>query len=393
MLLKRLELTNVLSFKNTTVELGQLNVLIGPNAVGKSNLIEAVSLLQAAPNHLSQEMLRGGGVRQWLWLGDRGPSPMGSLECDVRLATGSQTGDLTYRLEFSEDANGFVIMGESLTEDSGEADSTNPDIFFHRAFNGADFGPKALELLQSKPGSVTVSPTESVLAQFKNPLDPTPITNLGNHFSRIRIFREFRTSIGSQARYGIGTTVAKDFLSDGADNLALVLHELDFRGMHERIRTYLKRFCDRFDDVKVRVGAGLAQAFLLENGLVDPLSAMRMSDGTLKFLCLLAVLFNPQSPPLICLEEPELGMHPDALKLIAEVLVEASQSVQLIVTTHSDALIDALSDQPDAVLVCERDFDNSTQFRRLSATQLDSWLEHYSLGELWRKGEIGGGRW
>lgn len=182
-------------------------------------------------------------------------------------------------------------------------------------------------------------------------------------------------------------------MSDGADNLALVLHELDFQGVHERIRGYLKRFCDRFDDVKVRVGAGLAQTFLREHGLVDLLSAMRMSDGTLKFLCLLAVLFNPQPPPLICLEEPEVGMHPDALKLVAEALVEASESVQLIVTTHSDALIDALSDQPDAVLVCERDFDNSTQFRRLSAKDLDEWLEHYSLGELWRKGEIGGGRW
>lgn len=196
MLLKRLELTNVLSFKNTSVELGQLNVLIGPNAVGKSNLIEAVSLLQAVPTGLSQEMLRGGGVRQWLWLGDRVPSPIGSLECDVRLASGRQPGDLSYRLEFSEDANGFVVLGESLTRDSHKADSTSPDIYFHRSYNNADFGAKAVELLQNTPGSVTVSPAESILAQFKNPLDPTPITNLGSHFSRIRIFREFRTSIG-----------------------------------------------------------------------------------------------------------------------------------------------------------------------------------------------------
>ena len=393
MLLKRLQLTNLLSFKKTSVDLRQLNVLIGPNAVGKSNLIEAVSLLQAAPTSLSQEMLRGGGVRQWLSLGGGIPSPIGSLECEVRLASGRQVGDLSYRLEFSEDANGFVILGESLTHDGRESSSSNPDVYFHRSYNSADFGPKALELLPSISGSVTVSPGESILAQFKNPLDPTPITNLGSHFTRIRIFREFRTSVGSQARYGVSTNISKDFLSDGADNLALVLHELDFQGVHERIRSYLNRFCDRFDDVKVRVGAGLAQTFLREHGLADFLSAMRMSDGTLKFLCLLVVLFNPQPPPLICLEEPELGMHPDALKLIAEVLIEASQRVQLIVTTHSDALIDALSDQPDVVLVCERDFDNSTQFRRLSPNQLDQWLEHYSLGELWRKGEIGGGRW
>jgi predicted ATPase len=141
------------------------------------------------------------------------------------------------------------------------------------------------------------------------------------------------------------------------------------------------------------VGAGIAQAFLREAGLVEMLSAIRMSDGTLKFLCLLAALFHPKPPPLICIEEPELGLHPDALQLVAEALVEASESVQLIVTTHSDALIDSLSDRPDSVLVCERDFENSTQFKRLSAEHLRAWLEHYTLGQLWRNGEIGGGRW
>jgi len=123
------------------------------------------------------------------------------------------------------------------------------------------------------------------------------------------------------------------------------------------------------------------------------LSSIRMSDGTLKFLCLLAALFDPKPPPLICIEEPELGLHPDALQLVTEALVEASESVQLIITTHSDALVDALSDRPESVLVCERDFDNSTQFRRLDTDRLREWLEHYTLGQLWRKGEIGGGRW
>jgi predicted ATPase len=85
--------------------------------------------------------------------------------------------------------------------------------------------------------------------------------------------------------------------------------------------------------------------------------------------------------------------HPDAIQLVAEVLVEASQSTQLIVTTHSDALIDALTDKPESVLVCERDFENSTQFKRLTKDKLQEWLEHYTLGQLWRKGEIGGNRW
>lgn len=392
MLLHKLALKNILSFKDCKVELGQLNVLIGPNAVGKSNLIEAISLLQAAPTSLAKEILRGGGVRQWLWLGDKGPL-MGSLDCEVRLSSGPQTVPLNYLLEISEGGGRFLIEGEYLAKlGLGHPDSSGPVVYFSRSGGALEFGGKSPEPAATNTER-TISPNESVLSRFKNPIDPTPITNLGNQFERIRIFREFRTGVGSPARYGISTNAPRDFLSDGGDNLALALNELDFQGVHGRIRHYLARFCERFEDVKIRVGEGLAQAFLREKGLSESLSAIRMSDGTLKFLCLLAALFNPSPPPLICIEEPELGMHPDAMRLIAEALVEASESVQLVITTHSEALIDALSARPDSVLVCERDFDSGTQFRRLNADDLDEWLEHYSLGQLWRKGEIGGRRW
>ncbi len=392
MLLHRLTLKNVLSFKDCTVELGQLNVLIGPNAVGKSNLIEAISLLQAAPTSLAKEILRGGGVRQWLWLGADLPPKIGSLGCEVALSSGPETDRLAYTLEFSEDASGFRVTGEYLAEGGIDSEASDSEVYFSRSPSLTKFGPQFREPAHH-PGRLVLPFNESVLSRFKSPLDPTPITDLGNHFERIRIFREFRTGVGSPARYGISTSVPKDFLSEGGDNLALVLAELDFRGIHARIRDYLARFCERFEDVKIRVGEGLAQAFLWEAGLSVALSGIRMSDGTLKFHCLLAALFNPSPPPLICIEEPELGMHPDAMRLIAEALVEASERVQLIITTHSEALIDALSDRPECVLVCARDFDNGTQFKRLSAEELHEWLEHYSLGELWRKGEIGGRRW
>ena len=395
MFLRRLSLKKLLSFNDSSVELGELNVLIGPNAVGKSNLIEVISLLQAAPTNLAAAILRGGGVRQWLWLGDPVRSPIGTIECELMLPRAQRFWPcpLTYRLQFSEDAKGFVIMQEQLSRSGPGIRPEAAEAYFDRSTLGVSLGPQPLDLQQTKSQLTAIPRTASVLSQFKSLADPTPVTEVGNHFAQIRIYREFKTSPGSPARYGISAAAPKDSLMDGADNLALVLHELDFLGEHDRIKDYLGRFCERFEDVKVSVGEGLARTFLREAGLVEMLSAIRMSDGTLKFLSLLAALFHPDPPSLMCIEEPEVGLHPDALQLVAEALVEASHSIQLIVTTHSDALIDALSDRPEAVLVCERDFDNGTQFKRLAKEQLHEWLEHYTLGQLWRRGEIGGGRW
>jgi predicted ATPase len=379
MLIKRLSLKKILSFNDATIELGRLNVLIGPNAVGKSNLIEVISLLQAAPTNLATAISRGGGARQWLWLGDK-ERPTATLECHPVLPRVRAAGQLEYRLQFTEDATGLAIVSEQL------AKLRTRGKFFERTSSNVRFSAGA-----SKGQSATVPPGESVLSQFKNPADTTPITEVGNAFSQIRIFREFRTGVA--VRFGASTSLPKEALLDGGDNLALVLLELDFLGVHERIRDYLKRFCERFEDVKVNVGDGLARTYLREAGLTEMLPAIRMSDGTLKFLSLLAALFHPKAPPLMCIEEPELGLHPDALQLVAEALVEASEKTQLIVTTHSDALVDALTDRPESILVCERDFDNGTQMQRLSKDHLKLWLERYTLGQLWRKGEIGGGRW
>ena len=107
----------------------------------------------------------------------------------------------------------------------------------------------------------------------------------------------------------------------------------------------------------------------------------------------MAILCHPNPPPLICIEEPEIGLHPDILHDVAGLLLEASERTQLIVTTHSDILINALSGDPETVVVCERDFDAGTTFRRLSQDKLDTWLEDFKLGEIWRSGEIGGVRW
>src|SRR5476651_1130810 len=129
MFIKRLILKKLLSFNDSSVELQQLNVLIGPNAVGKSNLIEVIGLLQALPTNIAGAILRGGGVR--LWLGDRGPSPIAAVECELQLSRGRQVGPLVYKLQFSENTGGFVILEEQLARGGA------PEPYIARSFINA----------------------------------------------------------------------------------------------------------------------------------------------------------------------------------------------------------------------------------------------------------------
>ena len=124
----------------------------------------------------------------------------------------------------------------------------------------------------------------------------------------------------------------------------------------------------------------------------NPIPATRLSDGTLRYLCLLAILYNPTPPPVVCIEEPELGLHPDIVAGLAKHLLAASERMQLIVTTHSDILVDALTWNPETIIVCES-VDGATQMKRLDPDAIKGWLENYRLGELWSSGHIGGNRW
>ena len=106
-------------------------------------------------------------------------------------------------------------------------------------------------------------------------------------------------------------------------------------------------------------------------------------------MALLATLLHPSPPPLVCIDEPELGLHPDAVLDVGRMLVEASERMQLIVTTHSDALVSALSDDVQSVVVCERP-GAGTELRRLDPDELATWLGEYGLGDVWRMGALGG---
>jgi len=401
-LIRTLRLQNFLSYgsEGEKVELQPLNVLIGPNASGKSNLIEAIGLLQATPRDLTVPIRAGGGVNEWLWKGGRS-SPVALLEVTVYYPEGLMP--LRYRICFTEVGQRFELVDEAVEgERPGKLGESDP-YFFYRYQNGhpvLNVRTKMEDQVGTTAGRTQRSLRredlildQSVLFQRKDPDQYPEITYLSYQFSEFRLYREWNLGRYTAPRMPQKPDLPENFLSEDASNLGLVLNDLQHRpGTKQLLIEKLKKFYSTVDDITTKIHGGTVQIFIHEQGLDQPIPATRLSDGTLRYLCLLTLLCHPTPPPLVSIEEPELGLHPDILPTIAELLIDASQRTQLIVTTHSDILVSALSETPEAILVCEHD-EKGSHLRRLDPERLKQWLESYSLGELWRMGEIGGTRW
>ena len=138
----------------------------------------------------------------------------------------------------------------------------------------------------------------------------------------------------------------------------------------------LRQLYEGVDGIYVTIRDGNLLLSLKESG-GRLITMARLSDGTLRYLTLLSILLHPEPPPLVAIEEPELGIHPDLIPEIAKLLVEASERMQLVVTTHSRMLVDALTDHPSSVVVCANE-NGKSQFERLDEAHLNQWLEDYA---------------
>ena len=390
MFIHRMKLKNVLSFgpDGLDLPLKPLNLLVGPNGSGKSNLIEIIGLLRAAPDNLHNTIRDGGGVHNWIWRGDPDQS---FAEIEAIVSSRFET-LFRYDLCFYEVDQRFHIHSETLCEVSSER-NPEPIAYFD---SGADNVYLLTEDSRDENGRFTrkVTPSkhhQSVFSFIRGPQYPE-LTSTGAKFQRIRLYREWAFGRRAPLRRPQPVDLPNDVLMESGKNLGLVLNRLkkDHPKAADRILQELRQLYDGIEAIDVIVEGGTVQLFIREGDITVP--ATRLSDGTLRYVCLLAILCHPNLPPLVCLEEPELGLHPDLLPGLADLLREASGRSQLIVTTHSDVLVDKFTDVPESVVICEK-LDGQTQLRRLNSKDLKHWLSRYSLGELWTKGELGGNRW
>lgn len=390
-LLQSIRIQNLLSFgtEGVQLDLQPLNVLIGPNASGKSNLLDALSLLQAAPRDLRQPT-RQDGVEAWLWKGAREVRP---AELQAIVCRSDHPGGLDYRLTFGVAAQRFELLEESISETPG----ASGEVYYR--FHGGR--AEVTAVTEKTPGRIvrskrelapdSLKPGQSVLSQLREPFIYPELTYLARCFGEMRLYREAGLGREAANRLPQRTDAPGGWLEEDSSNLAVVVSELQSdTAAYDAILQRLQDLYPRVEAVYSGLSGNRLQVFVRERGIRQAIPATRLSDGTIRFLCLLVVLCHPNPPPFVAIEEPELGMHPDIIQVIAELLVEASRRTQLLVTTHSDLLISQFTEQPEVVVVCDQGPDG-TYLRRLGPGLLGE--GNLSLGEQWLKGQIGGTRW
>lgn len=396
MLLHSIQLKNFLSYgpQSPPFPLQKLNVIIGANGSGKSNLLEAIALLKSTPQELVRPIRTGGSVKDWIWKdGLNKDIPVAGIEVVVDKGKKQHIRqNLRYRFDFTETGKRFDIVDEKLEYETAIAGKERP-LFFYKYERGTpilnvkikdNWNPRTLR-------KETIDPEKSILAQRYDPDTYLEISYLADSFKEIKIYRDWAFGPFSPIRQSQKIDSMGQHLAEDMSNLINILSKLKKDNIARgKFIEYLRAAYEGIEDCDFEIAGGSAEIYVREGNITIP--ATRLSDGTLRLLCLLAVLCDPVPPPLICIDEPELGLHPDLVNMMADALRYATERTQVIVTTHSVGLVDAFTDTPEAIVVCEKN-DGCTQLRRLVPAELEAWLKDYELGQLWSRGHIGGTRW
>lgn len=388
--LQHLAIEGLLSFgQKTDFEFGRLNLLVGPNGSGKTNLLDCIRILRMAPLEI-QEAFKDTGFEEWLYKGAPEQLVQGSIEVTANLPEIPEK--ILHQLRLVTQPNSRVALEEVISSAEGHEQK---DFYFVGSYRGSatlNVASTSKRRPKRNLSAAEYNPFASILSQIRDVGQYPEITRLAGLYTQFRIYSEWTFGRNSSLRAATPADRTTTMLSEAMDDLPLVLNSLEKTAAHDAIRQLLRELKETYVDYITRILFGRVGLELMELPFETPLPARRLSDGTLRFLALAAILFQPQPPPLICLEEPELGMHPDMIRMVARMIADAAERTQLIVTTHSEYLLTALQDNFDALFAFDTGLDGSV-VRRFSQKEYEQWRQEHTLGELWTSGELGGNRW
>jgi predicted ATPase len=358
-MLTTLAVSGYRSLRELAIPLDRLNLVTGPNGSGKSNLYRALRLLaEAAQGRLVASLAREGGLESTLWAGPE-TITRAMLRGDQPIQGTVRKKPVSLRLGFAADDFSYAVdLGlPPPTRPELNAFAHDPEFKRECVWSGLVLRPSSLlvdrrgALVKSREAgggwtaiAQNLASFDSMMTHCADPRQTPEMLLLREEMRAWRFYDHFRVDAGSPARLPQVETYTPILGHDGAD-LAAALQTIRQIGDADAVAAAVD---DAFPgaEVEVRHGGGWFEVEMQQHGLLRPLKASELSDGTLRYLLWIAALLTPRPPGLLVLNEPETSLHPDLLPALARLIVQASERSQVIVVSHAPPLIDALQSQP-----------------------------------------------
>lgn len=356
--LDHIEVTGFKSIRELRLDLRPLNVMIGANGAGKSNFIALFELLnEMVKQNFQLFVQQHGGADAFLYFGQK------------------NTDKITLHLTFGQNVYRCVWVP---TVDDRLIFAEETCWFYHGRWT------------EEYKEDLGTGHQESQLPSVAKESEKVP-NYVFNSLKSWKVYHFHDTSDTAQIRK-MGDINDDLYLRRDAGNLAAFLYRLQktANAHYEAIRDTVRMVAPFFDDFILRPLPENKTKIRLEwreQGSDYPFLAHYLSDGTLRFMCLAALLLQPRLPDAILIDEPELGLHPYAIAVLASLMRSAATRTQIIVSTQSVSLVNQF--EPEELLIVERK-DQATVIERVDPERLFGWLDEYALGELWEKNVLGG---
>jgi predicted ATPase len=390
-MIRNLTVKRYRSLADVTLAFGTVRLLIGPNAAGKSNLIDALRLLaEAVRSDMETAATRRGGLRGVVFLGAKEQSFAVGLEYFVPDPSAPHSrSDMSYLVQVAEREGRPGVAREELRIKVNRNERGAPRLWLRAEWGRGEAlrdpaGERREDFETGDPGVLALKALGFLDAYPRIRALRTFIEGwqfLAVDLGRVREPRRDERAI---------------VLAGDASNLANVLRTLAASdpARYKRILDDVQSLLKHVEEVKTQVERGRVSLLMRERGFADPLEALALSDGTLRLLAVVTALETMPEHGLLCIEEPEHGLHPLLFGPLLDLFRErcpAGGSKQVLVTTHSPDLVDA--GEIEEVLPVERDAKGATVLRYLDPEKTRKWVEDFRLGELWRMRQLGGVPW
>lgn len=409
-MIRSIRLINFFSFRDERVTFNeQVNLLVGINGSGKTNLLKAVQLLKAgvegnATDNALLELI----TQQWggfdnIYCQSMNPSDFkDSIGLEFRLNANVLNQYNEGKQEvFREDIIYTIRLIRKPAIDNyylSEEIATEGGYSYLNFINGSG---KVREGRAETNGIPFVpyddyDPQELALSKISE-FDKDrylPLVIIKRAIKDLAVYNYFDTKPASKLRSGMSATAKERKLRFDGSNLPQILNTIKIsnKPQFRLIQSKLQDINAFFSEIDFNMlGGGQFELMLGEEKLRSSVHVTHISDGTLRYLCMLAIFYNLQRGKLICIDEPEVGLHPDMVFNIASAIKEASADSTMLIATHSEQLLNHF--RVEDVLVFEKAEDNTSIVRRFSEAEFEGWYEHFSPGQMWREGDLGGTRW